>query len=248
MKSTNFIMGGLAAVIFALWLYAVGCEWRTSLDTLFSGLAFIGVVWAILVQRQELKAQQKELKLTRKVFKEQNTTSRKQRFENTFFQLLSVFIEKGALFQFNHHKKTQGLTAFRELADEVKSKIRPSEPKETEAGQLLHEYAIVRGYSELIGYFQYLRNLFLVLDYVRDSPLIEEPERAFYFNVFRSQISAEELFILSLEVVYVESDVKGAWMYQELNRMKFFEGMGNYKYHPPVAPFAQFFPGKTTKT
>jgi hypothetical protein len=242
MKPITIFMVLLAACVIALWLYAVGSKWRENLETLFSGLAFIGVVWAILIQKQELEEQRNELILTRGVFKEQNSTSRKQRFENTFFELLSVFIEKGKSFESNLHGRVKtGQAGFVQVADELKGKIRTSQPKETEAAQLLREFMKIRGNSELVGYFQYIKNLILTIDYIRDSPLIEETEREFYFNVFKSQISGAELLLFSLEVQKTDSDLKGTWVYDELARIKFFAGIGEYKYEPPVSPVAHFF-------
>lgn len=60
-----------------------------ALTALFSGLAFAGIIFAILQQRRELELQREELQLTREEFKTQNQTLRKQRFDNTFFNLLS---------------------------------------------------------------------------------------------------------------------------------------------------------------
>ncbi|MFC3158087.1 putative phage abortive infection protein [Chryseobacterium arachidis] len=67
-------------------------------NALFTGLSFTGVIIAILLQRQELKLQRKELeltreemKLTRLEFNQQNETLTKQQFENTFFQMISMY-------------------------------------------------------------------------------------------------------------------------------------------------------------
>lgn len=67
-------------------------------NALFTGLSFTGVIIAILLQRQELKLQRKELaltreemKLTRIEFNQQNETLTKQQFENTFFQMISMY-------------------------------------------------------------------------------------------------------------------------------------------------------------
>lgn len=64
---------------------------------LFSALAFAGVIYAIFLQKNELELQRQELKDTRKEIagqrKEselQNETLRRQRFENTFFQMMSL--------------------------------------------------------------------------------------------------------------------------------------------------------------
>ncbi|MBN8702740.1 MAG: putative phage abortive infection protein [Bacteroidetes bacterium] len=61
-----------------------------SINALFSGLAFGGIILTILLQRKELELQRKELRQTRKEFKIQNETLRLQRFENTFFSLLEL--------------------------------------------------------------------------------------------------------------------------------------------------------------
>ena len=67
-----------------------------AVNALFSGLAFVGVIYAILLQGEELSLQRKELELTRNELSGQknemelqNKTLLKQSFENTFFQLLN---------------------------------------------------------------------------------------------------------------------------------------------------------------
>ncbi len=82
-------------------------------NSLFTGLAFAGVIITILLQRHELELQREELKSTREEFKIQNKTLKVQRFENTFFQMLSLhhqivdsideivsrFVSKGNIFE-----------------------------------------------------------------------------------------------------------------------------------------------------
>src|SRR5688500_17386147 len=67
------------------------------LNALFSGLAFWGVIYAILLQKSELELQRDELRRTRKQvqgqkeqLEAQNLTLKQQRFENTFFSLLNL--------------------------------------------------------------------------------------------------------------------------------------------------------------
>ena len=71
-----------------------------AVNALFSGLAFVGVIFAILLQSNELKLQRKELRFTRNELKgqklqleAQNSTLKKQNFENTFFELLRLHNE-----------------------------------------------------------------------------------------------------------------------------------------------------------
>lgn len=99
-------------IIVALWLISLftlgvwiskGNEIGDSfgaVNALFSGLALAGIILTILMQRDELKLQRKELELTRREmeltrdeFISQNYTLKLQQFENTYFQMLSLFHE-----------------------------------------------------------------------------------------------------------------------------------------------------------
>ena len=68
-----------------------------AVNALFSGLAFAGLIVTLLYQKEELKLQREELRETRNElnaqkleFQEQNKTMKRQRFENTFFNMLSL--------------------------------------------------------------------------------------------------------------------------------------------------------------
>ena len=95
----------LLIVITIVWLLAM-CylkitirKWDSSatfgdtfevINSLFSGLALGGIIFTILQQKKELMLQREEISKTREEFITQNTTLRLQRFENTFFNLLSL--------------------------------------------------------------------------------------------------------------------------------------------------------------
>lgn len=64
-----------------------------SVNALFSGFALAGILYTIMLQKKELALQRIELEDTRKEFQTQNMTLKKQRFENTFFNLLSLHNE-----------------------------------------------------------------------------------------------------------------------------------------------------------
>jgi hypothetical protein len=61
-----------------------------TINALFSGLAFAGIIFTILLQRKELRYQRDELKETRAEFIIQNKTLKNQRFENTFYNLVAL--------------------------------------------------------------------------------------------------------------------------------------------------------------
>ena len=62
-------------------------------NALFAGLAFAGVIFAIILQWQELGLQRQELKDTRAEIKGQKETLQKQNFESSFFHLLNMHSE-----------------------------------------------------------------------------------------------------------------------------------------------------------
>lgn len=76
-----------------------------SINALYSGLALAGIIFTILLQKDELGLQREELKETRKEFQTQNRTLKIQRFENTFFNLLSL-----------HHQIVDGID-FRKIRE-----------------------------------------------------------------------------------------------------------------------------------
>lgn len=61
-----------------------------ALNTLFSWLAFAGIIISILMQSEELKLQRKELKATRDEFKIQSEVFKKDNFEKWFYNLLEL--------------------------------------------------------------------------------------------------------------------------------------------------------------
>jgi hypothetical protein len=103
-SKTKFLWIGFP-VILIIWVVYYGVQSPSDkdssfdrLNTLFSGLAFWGVVYAILLQKAELALQRRELSLTRSEIhgqklqlQAQNLTLTRQRFENTFFSLLDLF-------------------------------------------------------------------------------------------------------------------------------------------------------------
>lgn len=112
-------------------------DWQTSgtfgdtfgaVNAIFSGLAFLGIIYTILLQRSELVLQRNELELTRnelegqkKEFEKQNETLSlqhetliHQQFENTFFNLLSMFNElrNNMEYRQNHTSTIKGIPYF----------------------------------------------------------------------------------------------------------------------------------------
>ena len=104
--------------VWALWwwkTWTVFGDWKEAgpfgdtfggVNALFSGLAFGGIIYTIVLQRRELRLQRLELRDTRREMERQreemssqNQTLRLQQFDSTFFQLLRL-----------HHDIVNGMT------------------------------------------------------------------------------------------------------------------------------------------
>lgn len=61
-----------------------------SVNSLFSGLAFAGLVITIIQQRHDSQLQRQAINQSKKDINQQNETMKIERFENTFFKMLEV--------------------------------------------------------------------------------------------------------------------------------------------------------------
>jgi len=101
-------------------------------NALFTGLSFVGVIIAILLQRQELKLQRNELELTRNEMEQtrdefvtQNFTMKLQQFENTFFQMLNLFHNRlNDMSAFNYSNEIIGKDVFNYINTQHLNKLR----------------------------------------------------------------------------------------------------------------------------
>lgn len=89
-------IGAALVIVVLFWFFLINTISEkednpvNTTNSIFSALAFAGVIVAIYLQRNELILQRKELKSTRDEFKVQNQTLKKQRFENTFFNIRCI--------------------------------------------------------------------------------------------------------------------------------------------------------------
>ncbi len=171
------------------------------LTSLFSGLAFAGLIITIVMQKEELKLQREELSLTRdelsgqkEELRVQNETLRQQKFENTFFQMLSLHNEilKSIDIRVNANTEFTGRDAF----EEFHRKFRKLEPVRTlENGELGPiNAAYLQFYTNIqneIGH--YFRNMYNIIKFVHKSSVAD---KKLYTNLLRAQLSAFELFFI----------------------------------------------------
>jgi len=136
-----------AILIIGLWLYAYfslkdyPCDERGTfgdmfggVNALFSGFALTGIILTILLQRKELRLQREELADTRKEFIEQNKTLRIQRFENTFFNLLSL-----------HHTIVDGIDIIEPKAKQARNTKDVKRLKAAGFGNIEYDFVTIKG-------------------------------------------------------------------------------------------------------
>ncbi len=170
------------------------------LTSLFSGLAFAGLIITIIMQKEELTLQREELELTRRELsgqkeemRVQNQTLKLQKFENTFFQMLSfhneilngIDIERGT----NQYRGRDAFKEFyRRLVRVNNSALTQAESKQ----QVSDAYTIFfkDAHHELGHYF---RHLYSIIKFVDRS---DTEDKRFYTNLVRAQISSYELVII----------------------------------------------------
>ena len=229
------IIGVLAAWGLSWWLINKNIDCSTergtfgdmfgAVNALFSGLAFAGLIVTLLYQKEELKLQREELAQTREElkgqreeFEEQNKTMKRQRFENTFFNMLSLQQEIVANLSFEYyvnpnicppnipveqfyHNSSKGLLRGREVFEGMYKRAIIDYNGRRYADGL---YNIFKNF----GYLTYsnikattrfdhcFRHLYRIYKYVDTSDLITEEERYDYACIIRSQLSDYELVML----------------------------------------------------
>ncbi|MEP0155773.1 putative phage abortive infection protein [Pseudophaeobacter sp.] len=178
-----------------------------AVNALFTGLAFAAVIYAIFLQKHEVRLLKSELAGTKRMMQEQQnlaavqlTYLRKQTFESTFFQYLSVFNQIVAEMDLVSKDKPSvtGKDVFPVFLDRIMRsqhlRLRGSHSGPNECGRT--EDAYEEFYddhnSELGHYFRTLYNLF---KFVHKS---DEVDQRLYTNLIRAQLSDDEAMLLFL--------------------------------------------------
>ncbi len=177
-----------------------------SVNALFSGLAFVGFLYTIVLQRADLKLQKHEHDLSRAEMAAQreqlvlqNETLRLQSFENTFFQLLRLhndIVDAIDLVRVGTGETTvTGRDCFRVFYASFCERWKEAQPEDAASGTLerirrtyLHFNAEIE--PEAGHYFLTMYN---ILKYVDSSGVANKKQ---YTNLLRAQLSSYEVALL----------------------------------------------------
>lgn len=173
-----------------------------SINALFSGLAFAGLIYTIILQRKELEFQRDELSLTRgeiqgqRIQLEQQTIAlNRQNFENTFFQLMQFqrSITESMEILDAHNNQSFGRASFKSLLELLErrfSKVNDAQNLEEKVAKAYEDF--YTKYQSLIGH--YFRNLYHLISLVDTSENLTN--KRLYTNLIRAQLSTNELVLL----------------------------------------------------
>ena len=194
-----------------VWVFLLPLEDRGTIgdmfgvvNALFSGLAFIGIIYTILLQSRELQLQRRELTLTRTEIEgqklqlvAQNETLRKESFEHTFFALLRLQNEiLGTMdLRGSDGQSVKGRDCFRLFCKRFRicyAEHADRHPQALESERINAAYTrfFDENQAELEHYF---RSLYNTVKFVKISDV---KEKRFYTNLFRSQLSSYEVVLL----------------------------------------------------
>lgn len=175
-----------------------------SVNALFTGLAFVGLVATILLQRKELVLQRKELELTREELKgqkeqlrNQSDIMKQQRFENTFFELLRVHIDiVSALRRVGKNGEKMGRECLADQLGELRREYKNHADRDknlspSDVQKIAYAY-FFNCYPPHLGH--YFRLLYHIVLFVDNSKL---PDAKLYVNFVQAQLSHEELVLLA---------------------------------------------------
>jgi len=182
-----------------------------ALTSLFTGLAFAGVIITMLMQNEDLELQRRELQETREEIKgqkeqliQQNKFIAKQNFENTFFQMLAQFNQLIADIEVESMTGRDALGRIcRKFRNTIQLHERTHGPINPDIVIKLFEREYDDNYADDLG--NYFRVLYNMLEFIARSNLDEdtfgsEADRV-YVNFLRAQLSGSEVTLLFFDAL-----------------------------------------------
>ncbi|WP_429030150.1 putative phage abortive infection protein [Aeromonas veronii] len=198
------------------------------LTSFFTGIAFSGILATLFMQREDLKLTREELIETRKEMFSQSQTFARQRFEDSFYQLLKLYKENLKDLSIRTQEQSTrlcGVEALRFLIlkfDKLwASQGYRSLPSEENA-LLAYKYELIRSIkSVFIKQSRYIGTFYSILTLIDEeckAPLIKET----YWRILASQLTAYEVKYLFYQAVvygdnkYVKNLLIESMVFQEL--------------------------------
>lgn len=201
-----------------------------AVNALFSGLAFMGLIVTMIMQRDELRLQRRALKLQRvemkatttelagqkAQFELQNATLKKQQFESTFFQLLNQL--NSQYLKNSTSTLSDYVVALSHLKSTLLYKSKPARSP-IQSGVAEDDFSIknMKRKIDETKFFEnnsfvglYCRSLYRLIKYVDDRKDLTDIEKYQYTTFARTQLSDEflELLFFNCTISYGKDNFK----------------------------------------
>lgn len=200
------------------------------ITSLFSGLAFTGMIVTILLQREELSLQRNELTLTRKEFTEQIKIFKFQSFNDSFYRLLDFrkqcLSEITIVSDKTNNTKKHSIDALKHIIDNFNDSYDTAEFKnygnaigdeklvlQYKIGRSIHDKVVTNRQGRYLGV---LRSIFSLID----TELNLEKEKTMYWSLLADQMTAHEKIYLFLVIFYSNVDKE---LHDYVHQANFFE-------------------------
>lgn len=256
-KKTIFVVSVVVIIVYGLsWIlidcFIPKCERGAfgdkfgAINALFSALAFLGLIITLLLQRTELELQRDELKQTReelenqcKEFELQNTTLKRQQFENVLYNMLQLQQQIVNDLEYDSQiggysdttarnewpVKVKGRELFRFSFEQLKHYYRDYEYKrKTVEGMkgILEERGLAEySYYNTPSYFDhYFRHLYRILKLIDTNAELTFEEKYRYVGNVRGILSRYELVWIYYNVLANPSFVGFKRMIEEYSLLK----------------------------
>lgn len=167
-----------------------------ALNTLFSGLAFSGIVISIFLQSRELAETRREIREQNDQFVAQTRIMHLQAFESTFFQLLRMHNENVSFLEiYTDDSPKRGRQALRELYVKYKRRDHLAElgVKSNElVDKDMHYMYFYDCHGVLLS--PYYRTIHKVLSFIDNNDVVQD--KTFYAGLLKSQLSTYETALI----------------------------------------------------
>ncbi|WP_059019370.1 putative phage abortive infection protein [Vibrio coralliirubri] len=167
------------------------------LTSLFSALAFAGMIITILLQKEELGLQRQELADTRQEISAQKEILRTQSFNDNFYRLLDYYkdnLSQVVVFDKENNQQITGVSALKYLLDKFSEKQREYKryynPHDAQLMKVFEYHLFIDIQQILMKQGRYLRTLQSLLSLVEERT---QDDKSLYWNIIESQLTVHEV-------------------------------------------------------
>ncbi|KIO37863.1 hypothetical protein DB48_03110 [Shewanella sp. cp20] len=215
-KLSKYILGGVVFVVASYATFLLWITWPISsltigqagvfgdsfgiVTSMFSGLAFAGMIITILLQREELGLQREELRETRLEIAEQKKIFKIQNFNESFYRLLDFHkrnLSELSVYSDEKSERLKGIDALSFLLGRLKKSYSSygfqGFKDTTEDEKIEMSYALfVEVQTTLVRQSRYLETITSIFTLI-DTQLEKQSEKEVYLDLFASQLTVYEL-------------------------------------------------------